>query len=79
MMPRQVYRCPEHGEFEIEVRVRVKVPEVQPCPVIETLVTAYRKTDDYLKTRTKQCPKQCHWVPSVPNFIGGPTTGAGKG
>lgn len=24
------------------------------------------------------CDKPSTWVPSVPNFIGGPTTGAGK-
>ena len=65
-MPRQVYRCPDHGEFEVSIRVKIKVPEVQPCPAFMPLA---RKT----------CLKQCPWVPSAPNFIGGPTTGAKKG
>ena len=54
-MPRQVYRCLKHGEFEMGVLFKDDVPERAPCPV---------------------CDKPSEWVPSVPNFIGGPTTGA---
>ncbi|KKK79803.1 hypothetical protein LCGC14_2829850 [marine sediment metagenome] len=57
MMPRQVYRCPKHGEFERDVLIKQAVPPSWPCA---------------------ECNYPSPWVPSVPNFIGGPTTGAKK-
>ena len=72
MSPRQVYSCPDHGEFEVEIRVRVSVPEIQPCPFTEA-------DPERGEGFSRFCIRQCPWVPSVPNFIGGPTTGAQKG
>ena len=33
MSPRQVYRCPEHGEFEQTILFKDDVPKVGMCPV----------------------------------------------
>ena len=72
-MPRQVYRCsnPEHGEFEVNVPVKEDVPKVKACPAI----TRVKVGDSWL---SDICGHWSKWVPSVPNFIGGPTTGAKK-
>ena len=64
MMPRQVYRCPQHGEFEVAVSIDADVPEAMPCPI-----------EDF---PCRKCGESSDWVPSAPNFIGGPTTGAQK-
>ena len=66
-MPRQVYRCPEHGEFEQVVIVGEDVPKQAPCQK----VMGRGMTHWY-------CLKASPWIPSAPNFIGGPTTGAKK-
>ena len=67
MMPRQVYRCPIHGEFEVDVPVKEDVPKFRFC------------MDDTIKNAQPwHCLRRSPWVPSAPNFIGGPTTGAEK-
>ncbi|KKL81265.1 hypothetical protein LCGC14_1996490 [marine sediment metagenome] len=67
-MPRQVYRCRIHGEFEVIIPIKDDVPPFVFCPV-----------DIATKGETSwRCLCRCDWVPSAPNFIGGPTTGAGK-
>ncbi len=65
-MPRQIYRCEVHGEFEVTVLFGQYVPSTWSCG---------RPKDKKLDST---CGEQSPWVPSVPNFIGGPTTGAGK-
>jgi len=67
-MPRQGYDCPSHGEFEVNIPVGEDVPKTQPCP--KECVNPPCKHQCYNRF--------CAWVPSVPNFIGGPTTGAKK-
>ncbi len=67
-MPRQVYRCPKHGEFKVVVTFRGDVPTFKFCHVDERAE----------KGTSWRCLRRSPWVPSVPNFIGGPTTGAGK-
>lgn len=54
-MPIQIYRCPEHGEFELVLAFNDTVWSLVICPT---------------------CGTKSWWVPSAPNFIGGPTTGA---
>ena len=66
VMPRQVYRCPEHGEFERTVPFGKDVPGTAPCPEIVVCNQNYEHP----------CPRVCRWVPPTVNFIGGPTTGA---
>ena len=67
-MPRQVYRCPVHEEQERNVPFGEEVPKFVYCQVRETLEDG----------APRQCFRRCNWVPSAPNFIGGPTTGAQK-
>ncbi len=68
-MPRQVYRCPEHGEYEVFIPIKASVPSVlRRCPVEVKLKGG----------SLVFCASPSPWVPSVPNFIGGPTTGAQK-
>lgn len=68
-MARQVYRCPKHGEFTIKLHYRNPVPLELAC---------------YTEVGTDRdgCPTFCEqpspWVPNLPAFIGGPTTGAQK-
>ena len=69
-MPIQVYSCPEHGVFEVPVPVNEDVPPFLFCCVM--------MPDSAEHTSYTQCGEPSDWVPSVPNFIGGPTTGAGK-
>ena len=69
-MPRQVYRCPEHGEFEVTIHIKEEVPPFLPCNAM--------LTDSAEHTTYTQCGTPSDWVPSAPNFIGGPTTGAQK-
>ncbi len=71
-MPRQVYRCPKHGEFEMSVHFKGDVPKTAACPV-PIIKAVFGRFYEY------DCPKVGVWVPSAPNFIGGPTTGAKKG
>ena len=33
-MPRQTYRCPTHGDFEISVLFTEEVPRWSPCPAL---------------------------------------------
>ncbi len=66
-MSTQVYRCPEHGEFEESVPVGWDVLKTLTCPK----VMGKGMTHWY-------CGKESPWIPSAPNFIGGPTTGAKK-
>ena len=68
MMPRQVYRCPEHGYFEKVVPFGEDVPKEAWCP--EIIVGRM--------SIVSPCWKDSPWIPSAPNFIGGPTTGAKK-
>ena len=69
-MPRQVYLCPVHGEYEVSLRVTDSVPSVlRSCPIEITLKGG----------GTVFCRELSPWIPSAPNFIGGPTTGAKKG
>ena len=70
-MPIQVYRCEKHGEFEVLIPTNEDVPETEPCPV-PILKAVFGKMYEY------DCPRRGKWVPSAPNFIGGPTTGAKK-
>jgi hypothetical protein len=72
-MPRQVYRCPKHGEFELTVPVGDDVQKAVPCPAI----LGYKQIGDR-PMEALLCDEVSPWVPSVPNFIGGPTTGAKK-
>ncbi|KKL89274.1 hypothetical protein LCGC14_1916330 [marine sediment metagenome] len=65
-MPRQVYRCPEHGEFEVETKLTEDVETMVSCPTLEY----------DLHGLVGACNSPSPWVPSAPNFIGGPTTGA---
>ena len=65
-MPRQVYRCPKHKEFEVTLPFYQDIPKTWSCG---------RPKDRKLDAT---CGEQCPWVPSAPNFIGGPTTGAKK-
>ncbi len=65
-MPRHVYRCEMHGEFERAVVVGEDVPKTWRCPVLEY----------DLHGLVGACGSPSSWVPSAPNFIGGPTTGA---
>ena len=68
-MPRQIYECKEHGEFEILVGIKDDVPSFsRACPVEVKLKGG----------GIVWCRELSPWVPSVPNFIGGPTTGAQK-
>ena len=67
----QVYRCPIHGEFEVKLRQQQMehgVPSPWRCPVD---VEADGVGGVF-------CDERSPWVPSAPNFIGGPTTGAKK-
>ena len=67
-MSHQVYRCPEHGEYEVNISIEDDVPHFLFCRV-----------DKAAKGDTSwHCLRRSPWVPSAPNFIGGPTTGAGK-
>ena len=72
-MPRQIFRCPDHGEFEVTLLFMDDVPKRTFCQawVPDT-------TDLADNQRYHLCEKESPWVPSVPNFIGGPTTGAKK-
>ena len=63
----QVYRCPVHGEFERTVAIKDGVPPQVRCP---------RKL--FKGDLAHTCNGWSEWVPSAPNFIGGPTTGAKK-
>lgn len=65
LSPRQVYRCPEHGEFEAFLHVGEDVPEFLWCPTV-------------MEASQEKCFARSYWIPSPPNFIGGPTTGAKK-
>ena len=65
-MPIQVYRCPEHGEFELTVSFKADVPEVMRCPVD---VEADGVGGVF-------CDERSPWVPPTVSFPGGPTTGA---
>lgn len=65
-MANQVFRCLQHGEYEMTVPTHEDVPERALCPGIVTCDKGYEHP----------CPYRGRWVPSVPNFIGGPTTGA---
>ena len=67
-MARQVYRCPDHGEFELNLPFKGDVPLSLPC------IAGPEPFD-----QTTACGLDSPWVPSAPNFSGGPTTGAGKG
>ena len=67
-MPRQVYRCPRGHESEVPVPIREDVPEKQRCP----------HSEDLGGGEVVLCGLSASWVPSAPNFIGGPTTGAQK-
>ncbi len=70
-MPIQVYRCPEHGEFELVMAVRNDVPSFLPCPV-GMPDFAEREA----RTGCGQCGAPSPWVPPTVSFPGGPTTGA---
>ena len=70
-MPRQVYHCPEHGEFEVLVPVGEDVSRVKVC-----LAPIKVKVEGSLLSDI--CGHWSRWIPSAPNFIGGPTTGAKK-
>jgi hypothetical protein len=62
-MPRQVYSCPKHGEFEVTISYDEDIPKEVIC---------CKRVGRY------SCVRKCPWIPSAPNFIGGPTTGAKK-
>ncbi len=64
-IPIQIYQCPEHGEFEVETKITEDIESVIGCPVFEVEFN-------------EPCNFPSLWVPSAPNFIGGPTTGAKK-
>ncbi len=64
-MSRQIYKCPKHEEFEVVVAAKDKVEESLFCSII-------------MEASQERCFARSYWVPSVPNFIGGPTTGAKK-
>ncbi len=68
-MPRQIYKCPSHGEFEVNITIKDTVPSaLRQCPVEVKLKGV----------GIVWCHELSPWIPSVPNFIGGPTTGAKK-
>ncbi len=68
-MSRQIYKCPKHGEFEVFIPLKDFVPLVlRRCPVEVNLKGG----------GIVWCHGLSPWIPSVPNFIGGPTTGAKK-
>ena len=66
-----VYCCPDHGEYEVTLRLQQTehgVPKVWRCPVdVESDGVG-----------GVFCDERSPRVLTVPNFIGGPTTGAGK-
>ena len=66
LVPRQIFACPIHGEIEITMKVTDDVPPGIRCPAI-------------VKGTMGTCGAWSMWVPSTPNFIGGPTTGAKQG
>ena len=55
-MPRQVYRCPEHGEFEKTVPFGEDVPREAWCPEILVGKTC----------NVYPCWKVSPWVPQAP-------------
>ncbi len=68
-MPRQIYKCPTHGEYEVHLDIKDVVP------------SALRVCSVQIKLKgggVVWCREFSPWVPSAPNFIGGPTTGARK-
>jgi len=68
-MSRQIYKCPTHGEYEVSWNIKKSVPLIlRVCPVEVKL-----KGGSVI-----WCHELSSWVPSAPNFIGGPTTGAKK-
>ena len=68
-MSRQIYRCKVHGEYEVFIPLKDSVPSVlRRCPVEVKLKGG----------GIVWCRELSPWVPSAPNFIGGPTTGAKK-
>ena len=62
-MATQIYRCPIHEEFEVSVPIEEDVPEERQCL-------------EKMQGSGTLCFRTAYWVPSAPNFIGGPTTGA---
>ena len=56
-MPRQVYRCEVHGEFEVSVPFGEDVPMSLPCEH----VMGERMTHWY-------CMRESPWVPSLPSI-----------
>ena len=66
-MSKQVYKCEIHGEFEVTIPFGKGVPKEASCPEVVGRLG-----------KAQFCDVASSWVPSVPNFIGGPTTGAGN-
>ena len=75
-MSRQIYKCPKHGEFEIRIPHWMKVQKMVHC--LHNIPCSYKDCGGEVCEFCRPCDKISSWVPSVPNFIGGPTTGAKK-